>query len=138
MKRRFQRHRGVGLPDITLTPLIDTVLVLLIIFMMSMPVLHTYLNVDLPGAHNGDTHETAEPVHVYVDSTRQYYVNDAHVAGNALSQSITSALEKTHDKGVIVYADQQLSYGTVVGLLDDLKAIDAARYVALAAEPRNT
>lgn len=139
MARRFRRNKThIGLPEITLTPLIDTVLVLLIIFMMSMPVLQTYMNVDLPGANNGETQATSEPVHVYIDEKAQYYVNGTHVVQSSLTQAISDALYNTQDKGVVVYADKQLSYGSVVTLLDDMKAIDAAQYVALAAEPRDT
>ncbi len=139
MARRFRRNRKhIGLPEITLTPLIDTVLVLLIIFMMSMPVLQNYLQVDLPGADNSDSQTTTEPVHVYVDAHKQYYVNGASIQNVSLSQAISDALQYSQDKGIIVYADKQLAYGSVVTLLDDMKAIDAARYVALAAEPRDT
>lgn len=137
MSHRFRRKRNnSSLPEITLTPLIDTVLVLLIIFMMSMPVLHNYLNVALPQANNSDSQQTAEPVNVHIDEKKQYYVNGSTVSESQLVDTIRTALEKTQDKGIIVYADQQLSYGTVVIVLDEMKAIDAASYVSLAVEPR--
>ena len=137
MSHRFRRRRkNASLPEITLTPLIDTVLVLLIIFMMSMPVLHNYLNVALPQANNSDSQQTTEPVNVHIDEKKQYYVNGSSVSESDLVKAIQTSLEKTQDKGIIVYADQQLSYGTVVMVLDEMKAIDAASYVSLAVEPR--
>jgi len=138
MPQNHRRRRSrIALPEITLTPLIDTVLVLLIIFMMAMPVLQTYIPVDLPQADQNTTSaQTSEPVSVHVDRNQQHYVNGAQVARNEISQKVTQALQNTEDKGIIVYGDAQITYGTIVALLDDVKAIHAAEYVALAAEPR--
>jgi len=131
-----KRRKNTTLPEVTLTPLIDTVLVLLIIFMISMPVLNTYFSVDLPQAHNGDTQQVSQPVSINIDAHSQYYIDGEHVTYQYIADQTQKALEKAQSRSVVVYADQNLSYGAVMTLLDDLKAIDA--YVALAAQPRHT
>jgi len=134
MRHRKQRRYATTLPDITLTPLIDTVLVLLIIFMIAMPVLQTYIPLELPRAQHGQTVQEESPVCVYVDANAQCYVDNQPVASQDMYEHIGQVIGRHGCKGVVVYADKHVSYGTVISLLDCLQKIETASYVTLAAE----
>jgi len=128
-RRRTRRSRRMLTPEVTLTPLIDTALTLLVIFMISAPVMHYGLKVDLP---EGRQNEVADKQQIIVafDSQGKIYCNDELVAYEVIGEHVKKIRADGNDLPVHVHADKGLSYGKVMGLIDELKAA-GVRYVAL-------
>ena len=118
-----RRPRRKRMSEINVVPYIDVMLVLLIIFMVTAPLLAQGVVIELPEA---DAEPVAtpeqEPVVVDVDSAGRYYVNvggDASVAvdGDELMQRIAAVLERDGQRPVLVRGDRDVAYGRVVGAM---------------------
>lgn len=121
MKTRQKRR---PLSEINVVPYIDVMLVLLVIFMITAPLLMQGVNVDLPqGKAKNLSAKEAEPIVVSVDRSGHYYLNvaekpnDAIQAGALMTQvsaQLTLAKERHQEKPVYVKGDRHADYGKVV------------------------
>ncbi len=139
MKLRWHQKKTSGrdmvLPEISLTPLIDTALVLLIIFMIAAPLSKkdNGLLVELP---NGTVKETPddmkEDAAVIVDARGKIGFNGTIVTQQQLLEKLAHMVKSNNQLTVHVKGDKGASYGTVVELVDAIKTVQGVRYVALA------
>ena len=127
------RRKVTTLPEISLTPLIDTALTLLVIFMVTAPMMNNALKIELPKGQAKEDQGTQQDLIVSVDKNKKLYLNDKLVASNdALIKKIRSTLGKNMDRTVYVQADQSVPYGHVIELVDHIKVVGGVAYVALA------
>ena len=132
--RRVRRQKNT-LSDLSMTPLIDTALTLLIIFMVATPVLQNAIKVTLPrGNAQEDTSSTHHELIVFIDKQGDFYINKEKIAKADLITRIKKAVGDDHEKTVYVKADTAISYGTVIELVDDIKFVGGIKYVALATQ----
>ncbi len=131
---RFRRKRkAMVMPEISLTPLIDVALTLLVIFMITSPMMNNVIKVELPSSQvdEMDSKVQQETI-VYIDKQQKLYLD-----GKQLSlQEIVKALQKLSQQKkveiVFVKADQAVEYGKVIDLVDTIKMAGGIKYVALA------
>jgi biopolymer transport protein TolR len=118
----FQRQTGDPfdhLADINVTPLVDVMLVLLIIFMVTSPMLHQGVSVALPKTATTNLPTSMEdPVLLSITKDGLYYINETPVARGLLRDRLERFLRGKKDRFVLLKADRGLSYGTVVETLD--------------------
>ncbi len=132
--RRTNRQKN-GLYDLSMTPLIDTALTLLIIFMVATPVLQNAIKVTLPrGNAQEDASNTQQELVVFIDKQGDFYINKDKIAKKDLIVQIKKTVGNDHEKTVYVKADTAISYGTVIELVDDIKFVGGIKYVALATQ----
>jgi biopolymer transport protein TolR len=107
--------------DINVTPLVDVMLVLLIIMMLVAPMLQKGVDVRLPSATNTtDKPETSDQTVVAIAADRRVYVNAVQVRPNELTSKVTDMFEQKHSKILIIKADEDVDYGTVMTTMDAL------------------
>nr|WP_205481414.1 ExbD/TolR family protein [Sphingomonas arenae] len=109
--------------EINVTPLVDVMLVLLIIFMVTAPLLVAGVPVDLPESRAGALEQQAQPVQIAMDGNGAIFIDDAPVPEAALSQRLaTIAAEPAPPEGRRVYlrADRGLDYGRVMRVMGEL------------------
>jgi biopolymer transport protein TolR len=120
----FQRESGDPfdtLADINVTPLVDVMLVLLIIFMVTAPMLHQGVSVALPKTETTNLPSSVEdPIILSITSDGRYYINETPVARGLLRDRLNAFLRTRKDRTVFLKADRSLSVGTVVETLDVL------------------
>ena len=120
----FQRTSGDpydNLADINVTPLVDVMLVLLIIFMVTAPMLHQGVSVALPKTETTNLPTSVEdPIILSITSDGRYYINETPVARGLLRDRLNAFLRTRKDRTVFLKADRALSVGTVVETLDVL------------------
>jgi biopolymer transport protein TolR len=118
----FQRQTGDPfdhLADINVTPLVDVMLVLLIIFMVTAPMLHQGISVALPKTATTNLRSTLEdPVVLSISREGLYYLNETPVARGLLRERLRAILRGRKERAVLLKADRGLSYGTVIETLD--------------------
>jgi biopolymer transport protein TolR len=108
--------------DINVTPLVDVMLVLLIIMMLIAPMLQKGVDVKLPQATNSaDKPETQEQTVVAIDANKYFYLNSVRVREDDLVQKITETLESKKEKIVLIKADVDAPYSTVMAAMDHLR-----------------
>jgi biopolymer transport protein TolR len=107
------------LADINVTPLVDVMLVLLIIFMVTAPMLHQGISVALPKTATTNLQSNPEdPIVLSISREGLFYINETPVARGLLRERLRAILRGRREKAVLLKADRGLSYGTVIETLD--------------------
>lgn len=136
-KNRFGRYnlytQGA---EISLTPLIDTALTLLIIFMVATPMIQNAIKVDLPKGNAQEEQSSVQELVVYLDKAGRYYCDEKPYDQKQLIEQVAQKVGEKKDQTVFIKADQAVSYGTVIDLVDRIKHIEGVGYVAMAMEKR--
>ncbi len=124
--RKNKRRKPMA--EINVVPYIDVTLVLLIIFMITTPMLQTGVDVDLPKAESADveTKEGASRIVISINEKREYFIEIDSEKPMPGSQSeiidkVTETLTKNSNTQVLIKADKNIDYGTVVTLMAALK-----------------
>jgi len=108
--------------DINVTPLVDVMLVLLIIMMLVAPMLQKGVDVRLPQATNSaDKPETQDQTVVAIAADKRMYLNAVPIREDDLRQKITEVLETKKEKIVLIKADIDAPYSTVMSAMDRLR-----------------
>jgi biopolymer transport protein ExbD len=109
------------LAEINVTPLVDVMLVLLIIFMVTAPMLAAGIKVNLPGAKTAQPLDTKDPVIVAVTKDGAVSVGKDAVSRDALVAAVKARLADSN--GVVqLRGDREAAYGDVISVMDDLAA----------------
>lgn len=125
MERRRQ-----ALSDINVTPLVDVMLVLLIIFMVTAPLLQQGIDVDLPQAKGKEMTPT-ERIMITIRKDGKLYVDKQ----SATLQSLRAKLSKASNKEVFLKADKDVPYGLVVSVMGELREIGIEK-LGMVTEPK--
>ena len=108
------------LGDINVTPLVDVVLVLLLVFMVTAPMMSRGIDVSLPVANQPRTEEE-DRVSVSVNANERIYIGDQLVTAAMLEDKLRAMMEGRTSKVVYLRADESLRYGRVIGVVDAIK-----------------
>lgn len=108
--------------DINVTPFVDVMLVLLIIFMVTAPMMMEGVDVSLPEATAKPLNVPQDQLVITIDRDQQIHINDFKVEPDYLSEKLAAILENRTDKNVYFKADKEVSYGFVVKIMADIKA----------------
>ena len=107
--------------EINVTPFVDVMLVLLIIFMVTAPMMTQGVNVNLPEATNEALPtQQQEPLVISIDA-QDIYINDFKVTLDFLNEKLIKILENRKDKEVLLRADKDIAYGIVVRVMSEIK-----------------
>jgi biopolymer transport protein TolR len=115
------RHAGAVMGDINVTPLVDVVLVLLLVFMVTAPMMSRGIDVSLPVADQPNITPEDRPVTVVVNARGTVYINDKPVALPLLEDQLRGRLQGMATKVVYLRADEALRYGKVIEVVDIMK-----------------
>ena len=107
--------------DINVTPLVDVMLVLLIIFMVTAPMMMQGVDVSLPEATAEPLESEKEHLIITIDMKNQVFINDFQVTVDGLGEKLEKILEGRSDREVFLKADKDISYGTVVQVMAEVK-----------------
>jgi len=138
LRKSGRGRRGVprygAMADINMTPFIDVMLVLLIIFMVAAPLLTTGVSVDLPRATATALNVERKPIAVSLNEQGQLYVMDEPIADADLVAKLQSASQSDVDQRIYLRASKAVPYGRVAEIM---AAVTSAGFkkVALVTEP---
>ena len=107
--------------DINVTPFVDVMLVLLIIFMVTAPMMIQGLNVDLPEATAKPLDSEKEHLIITIDKDHHVHINDYKVTVESLSSRLVKILQGRRDREVYLKADKNIPYGIVVQVMAEIK-----------------
>ena len=134
-KNKRSRSKNSHLADLSMTPIIDVALTLLIMFMVATPVLQNAIKVTLPrGQAQEDAKNQSNELIVYIDKNGDYYIDTLKINRSDLMAHLKKTIGDDLEKTVYVKADTAVSYGTVLELVDDIKFVGGIKYVALATQ----
>ncbi len=108
--------------EINVTPLVDVMLVLLIIFMVTAPMMVQGVDVALPETTAEPLPAKEETLIITIDADRQVFINNVSVGFDALQQKLGKIMEGRADRQVYLRADRHIPYGDVVRVMAEIKA----------------
>jgi biopolymer transport protein TolR len=125
-----RKSRRAPMAEINVTPLVDVMLVLLIIFMVTAPLMTSGVQVDLPESKAEALAQEDEPVAITIDPTGAIFVDDVPTAPVDLAgrlAEIRAASSEEAGPRVLLRADQSLNYGQVMAVMGELNAAGLRR-----------
>src|SRR5437870_6339898 len=121
--RRRGRRKAV-MAEINVTPMVDVMLVLLIIFMVSAPLLTVGVPLDLPQTQAKTLDQDKEPLTVSVNANGQVYLQNTEIAAEELVPKLKAVTEARRgaEERIFVRGDRQIDYGTVMKVMGRISA----------------
>lgn len=132
---RHRRARRMAMSEINVTPFVDVMLVLLVIFMVTAPLLTVGVNVDLPETKAGALSGQDEPIAVSVDAGGQIYLQDTPVDLDTLVPRLTAITGANPNVRIFVRGDKAINYGRVMSVMGHINAAGYRRVALIAQEP---
>ncbi|MDA8873494.1 protein TolR [Alphaproteobacteria bacterium] len=126
-----RRHRPMG--EINVTPFVDVMLVLLIVFMVTAPLLTVGVEVDLPKTKAGAINADAAPLVVSIKADGSLYLQEAAVDAAVLIPRLKAISNANPDVRIFVRGDRAVTYGDVLGVMGRIQAAGFEK-VALVAQ----
>ena len=115
---RLERSAGPQpMSDINMTPLIDVMLVLLVIFMITVPLMTSSLKLDLPKSDAAQPSDTPTFIAVSIDTQGRLFLADAEIDATALAQQVSELAQVNPQTEVQLRADQAVPYGRVAEVI---------------------
>jgi len=112
---------GRAMSEINVTPMVDVMLVLLIIFMVTAPMLQQGVTVDLPETEAQTIDAEEDRAILTLTADKKIYFGEAEISYNELRAKLQNNLKLRRDKEVFLHADRSLEYGFVVDIMAILK-----------------
>ncbi|MEI7493850.1 MAG: protein TolR [Alphaproteobacteria bacterium] len=123
LNRRSGRRRSTGFNStINITPLVDVMLVLLIIFMVTAPMLTVGVPVDLPKTQAAQMNDSIEPLVVSVNAKGETYIQEALVPMSAMIDRLKAITNNNPEAKIYVRGDQKIAYGKVMEVMGAIAA----------------
>jgi len=115
-------QRGQFVSQINVTPLVDVMLVLLVIFMVTAPIIQQGVQVNLPKVKAAALPGKEEQFVVSITRNDEIYLNDAKLSAADLTDKLTAISRERPDREVFIRADDQVPYGEVIRTMAAIKA----------------
>lgn len=118
-----------SISGINVTPLVDVVLVLLVIFLMTAPVIYqSAIKVQLPKARTGEEAGQKSPLNFTIDAAGKVFWNSEELSWESLGEKLKAMGPKAAEETAIISADQATPHGVVIKLMDALRASGLVRF----------
>jgi biopolymer transport protein TolR len=115
------KRNGATIAQINVTPLVDVMLVLLVIFMVTAPIIQQGVQVNLPAARSNAIPGTEEHLVVTVAKNGRIYLNDNVMTSGELGSKLRAIVKSQPNKQVYLRADQDVRYGLVMQTIAEIK-----------------
>lgn len=136
---RGRRSKLVPMSDMNLTPMIDVMLVLLVIFMVTAPFLTVGVKVNLPSANAPNVTENDTPIVVHINSEGKVFIGDVEVTADTLPDklaAITQEKEDAKNTKIFVRGDRSLSYGKIMEIMGRISSAGFKKVVLVTELPK--
>lgn len=116
------RGSRAALSEINVTPFVDVMLVLLIIFMVTAPMMQQGLDVELPETANSGVPTNDEPFILAIKKNSEIYMGSVRIPANELKTRIQAIFSTRKNKQIYIQADRQVEYGIVAEAMGEIRA----------------
>lgn len=109
--------------DINVTPLVDVMLVLLIIFMVTAPMMTQGVDVDLPETTSKSLRQEENPVVVTINKEGNLWIDKTQLGRALMIQELEKRYSENKDQPIYINADKNVTYGHVMTVMEDIKSV---------------
>ena len=134
---RGRRAQRAPMSDINVTPLVDVMLVLLVIFMLTAPLLTVGVPVDLPKTKAANLSEKTEPVTLSLNKEGKLYLQETEIDIADMIPKVQAIVGSKPDTRIYVRGDQTLAYGRIMEVMGALNAAGFNKVALLAELPKS-
>ena len=134
MSLKTNHSRNEPMSEINVTPFVDVMLVLLIIFMVTAPLLTVGVQVDLPESAADSLPDDQEPLTISINSKGEIYIQEHQVTYQKMVPKLLAIAKNRTDTRIYVRGDKNINYGRVLELMGTLSGAGFSK-VALISEP---
>ena len=134
--RRRRGRKSQPIADINMTPVIDVMLVLLIIFMVTAPLMTAGVPLDLPKTSAGQLNVDQKPVTVSINDKGQIFLSETQVSLADLPVQLQGAAKQGFDERIYVRGAKQVDYGTVAQVMSTITSAGYKRVALLTEQER--
>ena len=134
MAFKFNRSRNEPMSEINVTPFVDVMLVLLIIFMVTAPLLTVGVQVDLPESAADSLPDDQEPLTISINAKGEIYIQEHQVSYQKMVPKLLAIAKNRTDTRIYVRGDKAINYGRVLEIMGMLSGSGFTK-VALISEP---
>lgn len=120
--RRRRGRRFQPMSEINVTPFVDVMLVLLIIFMVAAPLMTVGVPIDLPESRANSLNTETEPITISINSEGQIYIQETEVAIDEVVPRLEAIAEAGYDERIFVRGDQAAQYGKIIQVMGRISA----------------
>jgi biopolymer transport protein TolR len=131
--RRGRRNKRTIMSEINVTPFVDVMLVLLIIFMVSAPMLTVGVPIDLPQSKANSLNDEKEPLTISVDNSGKIFIQDTVVTLDAIVERLKAITKQGYEERIYVRGDKSVNYGQIMRVMGTISSAGFRR-VALITE----
>lgn len=110
------------LSEINVTPLVDVMLVLLVVFMITAPMMQQGIDIQLPKTATSGIETKSEPLVITIKQNQTVLIGETKVSLSSLREKIQGIFKTRTDKQVYIKADKKVDYGVVAEVIADVKA----------------
>lgn len=136
--RRGSRHDDRLLAEINVTPLVDVMLVLLIIFMVTAPMLQMGIDVNLPRVKSKSVDISEEKLVLTVNGAKEIFINKTKIPMTDLHVKLETIFAARIDKEIFLRADKNVPYGFVVEVMSEIRKAGIDKLGMITEPPQET
>lgn len=119
--RRRGRHHGL-ISEINVTPFVDVMLVLLIIFMVAAPLLTSTVPIDLPTASAAPAVTETKPLEISVKADGEFFIGDQAYPLGEVAAKVAAIAKTGYDERILIRGDKTADYGTIMAVMSEISA----------------
>ncbi|GAN60871.1 MULTISPECIES: protein TolR [Acetobacter] len=132
------RRRRRPMADINVTPMVDVMLVLLIIFMVTSPMMTSGVNVDLPKTDARPVNTDTKPITVSIRADGSIYMGESEVSADQLVAQLKAAANNDSEHRIFVRGDTHIDYGRVMQVMGQITEGGFTHVALLAQQPASS
>ena len=136
-RAKSKRLRASPMSDINVTPLVDVMLVLLIVFMVTAPLLTVGISVDLPQTKGKALSEQKEPLTVTINGDGKLFLQNTEVKMESLIAQLNGITDANPETRIYVRGDKSLNYGKIVEVMGMISASGFTKVALVADMPKH-
>jgi biopolymer transport protein TolR len=135
--RRSRARKHTPMHEINVTPFVDVMLVLLIIFMVTAPMLTSGVPIELPETKGQQLQTNKEPVTISVDKSGKVFIQETEIRLDELAAKLKAIAKNGVEEQIFIRGDKGIDYGTVMRVMGRVKAAGFTK-VSLVTETEGT
>ena len=124
--------------NINVTPFVDVMLVLLVIFMVTAPMMETGIDVNLPEVESGSVEGRDEPIVVSIDKKGHVFINKKKITLRKLKGNLSAIIKRRKDKTVYLRADEAVPYGKVAAAMATIRTSGIKKIAMITETPQKS